>query len=315
MKNAPQISDLDVFCVVVEKHSFVGAATELGVSPAFISKRVQILEKTLDCKLLTRSTRSISLTEDGKYIYEQARRILVDLEFMTESLNSKKDQLAGNIHITCGFSLGRQYIAPILSDLLSQHPKLKIQLNTLDTRQNLLRSNVDLDIRVGNDLDPNLIARKLASNIRILCAAPRYLETFGTPSVIDDLNQHQCLFIKETDYPLGTWKMEHHNKEYTIKLRPHLSSNNGEIVKMWAIQGHGIMMHSLWDVLAAIKAGELVQVLPTHWERADIYGAYASRLSHTSKVKVCLDYLEAQLTEKMPISEIEAITEYSYVPY
>ena len=83
MKNKPQISDLDVFCVVVESQSFVGAATELGVSPAFISKRIQILEKTLDCKLLNRSTRNISLTEDGKYIYEQSRRILVDLEYMT----------------------------------------------------------------------------------------------------------------------------------------------------------------------------------------------------------------------------------------
>ena len=85
MKNKPQISDLDVFCVVVESQSFVGAATELGVSPAFISKRIQILEKTLDCKLLNRSTRNISHTEDGKYIYEQSRRILVDLEYMTEA--------------------------------------------------------------------------------------------------------------------------------------------------------------------------------------------------------------------------------------
>ena len=94
MKNKPQISDLDVFCVVVESQSFVGAATELGVSPAFISKRIQILEKTLDCKLLNRSTRNISLTEDGKYIYEQSRRILVDLEYMTEALSCKNDMLA-----------------------------------------------------------------------------------------------------------------------------------------------------------------------------------------------------------------------------
>ena len=315
MKNKPQISDLDVFCVVVESQSFVGAASELGVSPAFISKRIQILEKTLDCKLLNRSTRNISLTEDGKYIYEQSRRILVDLEYMTEALSSKKDMLAGNIHITCGFSLGRQYIAPLLSQLLEHHPKLKLQLNTLDTRQNLLRSNIDLDIRVGNDLDPNVIARRLAPSIRILCAAPSYVERKGEPESLEDLHDHQCLFIKKTDYPLGTWKLENRNKEHTIKLRPHLSSNNSEIIKLWTLQGHGIMMHSLWDVLEYLKQGELQHVMPDFWERADIFGVYPARLTQSSKVKACLDYSEEELVGMLPLEEIEAITQYSYNPY
>ena len=299
MKNKPQFSDLDVFCAVVRCKSFSGAANEIGASPAFVSKRIQVLEKTLDCKLLNRSTRNVSLTEDGKYIYEKSRRILIELDNLKETATQNNDSLSGTLSVVCSLGLGRLHLAPILSELMFLHPKLTLKLDTIDNMIDLVQHGIDIDIRVGNVLDPNIFAKRLLANQRILCAAPDYLKEFGYPLDLNDLQNHGCLVTKERDQPFGLWRFDSSHGERRVKVSPKLSSNNGEVVKNWALAGHGIMLRSEWEIQDALRQGALIHILKEYWQDADIWAVYPSRLNESAKLKLCLDFIMLKLHERI----------------
>lgn len=299
MNNLPKIADLTVFCLVARKKSFIGAADELGTSPAFISKRIQIVEAQLQCKLLNRSTRSVSLTEDGKHALAWASRIIEDLQDMTNTMSGSHQNPTGTFTITSSLGFGRQYVAPFLSSLITTYPRLNIRFDTIDNMVDLIEHNIDLDIRIGNEIAPNLIAKKLAKNRRILCAAPAYLAKKGTPQVLKDLHHHECLIIKERDHPFGLWRFNAAAGEQSIKVTGSLASNNGEMVRMWAMSGHGVMLRSLWDIAPEIANGNLVHVLPEYWQDADIWAVYPSRLKTSSTLRICIDFLEAHLADTL----------------
>ncbi|MBP6346157.1 MAG: LysR family transcriptional regulator [Neisseriaceae bacterium] len=299
MNNMPQVVDLTVFTLVVKNKSFVKAADELGASPAYVSKRIQVLEQTLNCKLLHRSTRSLSLTEDGEVVYDWASNILLDLKDMTETVASHPNNPIGTLSITSSLGFGRRHVAPLLSDFVTLYPKLKIRFDAVDKVQDLIAHHIDLDIRIGNDIAPHLIAKKLHPNKRILCAAPAYLADHGTPKTLKDLLQHECLVIKERDHPFGLWELNSTKGGQDIKVSGTLASNNGEMVRLWALAGHGIMLRSVWDVGAEIERGTLVQVLPDYWQDADIWAVYPSRLNASAKLRVCVEFFEQQLAARL----------------
>ncbi len=189
--NYPNLDDLNVFIHVARRSSFVGAANELGMSAAYVSKRVKLLEQNLGVVLLHRSTRQVSITEDGERIYEWAKGILESVQQMGDVVSSQ------------GF--GRRFVAPALSELAARYPKLDIRLDIQDRLVDLIEEGVDLDIRVGNQIAPHLRARHLARNWRVLCASPAYRQ--GTPVNPGELANHDCLVIKERDRPFGIWHL------------------------------------------------------------------------------------------------------------
>lgn len=160
MNNLPNLSDLKVFCTVTKRKSFVASAEELGVSPAFISKRINILENNLNCKLFHRSTRHVSLTEDGKLILERVVHILNEFDEISELVNNPLSTPTGHLDIVSSFGFGRKHVAPILSKLMTMYPKLEIQFDTIDNTKDLIQHSIDLDIRIGNEIAPNMIAKK-----------------------------------------------------------------------------------------------------------------------------------------------------------
>ncbi len=295
MNNLPKTSDLMVFAAVVRQMSFVGAADELGVSPAFITKRIQILEKSLHCKLLHRSTRHLRLTEDGQIVYDSVVKILSDLNTMSETVSSHSDDPAGHLYITSSLGFGRRHVAPLLSEFISHYPNLKLRFDAVDKVQDLIDNDIDLDIRIGNDIAPNLIAKKLFSNRRILCASPEYLHRQGTPHLLTDLLNHECLVIKERDHPFGIWQLDTQQGRQNIKVSGFLASNNGEMVRLWALAGHGIMLRSLWDIGLEIQQGHLIQILPEYWQSADIWAVYPLKLATSAKLRVCVEFFEKHL--------------------
>lgn len=299
MNNLPKIADLSVFCTVARKKSFIGASTELGTSPAFISKRIQMLEQQLQCTLFHRSTRSVSLTENGKLVLEWASRIINDVEEMTETLTSQEDNPTGTFVITSSLGFGRCHVAPLLSELITRYPRMQIRFDTIDTMLDLIEHDIDLDVRIGNGIAPNMIAKKLAPNKRVLCAAPRYLSSRGQPQHLKDLLHHDCLVIKERDHPFGLWRLNSVYGDQSINVDGPLASNNGEMVRLWALAGHGIMLRSLWDIGPEIASGKLVQVLPDYWQDADVWAVYPSRLEHSSKLRLCTAFLEEHLVGRL----------------
>lgn len=291
MNNLPLLNDLRVFMLVARRAGFAAAAEELGVSPAFVSKRVSLLEQTLNVMLLHRTTRRVTITEDGERIYEWAQRILQDVDEMMDELSDVRQVPQGTLRIISSFGFGRRVVAPALSALALQYPQLELRFDVQDRLVDLVNEGVDLDIRVGDDIAPNLIARQLAANHRVLCASPQFLARHASPKQLSDLAALPCLVIKERDHPFGVWQLHSKEGQHAIKVTGPLSSNHGEIVHQWCLDGQGIALRSWWDVRENIASGHLVQVLPDYWQPANVWAVYVSRLATSAKIRTTVEFL------------------------
>lgn len=292
MNANPQLDDLRLLCVVARHRSFAETARELGVSKAVVSKRIALLEAAVQERLFHRTTRSVSLTAQGEIVYQWAQRILEDVDLMGEAISREKAAPSGLLRICSSTGFGRSRLAPALSALAVRYPQLEIQVELFDRLVDLVEEGFQLDIRIGRVHESNVIARRIARNRRVLCAAPAYLARFGTPGSLDDLKAHRCIPIRERDQDFGRWELAGPEGLTAIKVSGPLSANNGEIVRQWAIDGHGIILRSTWDVSREIGSGLLVPVLPAYYQQADVWAVYPSRLSVSAKVKVCVEFLE-----------------------
>jgi len=299
VNNLPNLSDLKVFCVIAKRKSFVESAEELGVSPAYISKRINILETSLNSKLFHRSTRHVSLTEDGKLILERVANILDEFHEISELINNPQNAPVGHLDIISSFGFGRKHVAPILSKLITLYPKLTIHFDTIDNTKDLIEHSIDLDIRIGNEIAPNMIAKKLASNFRVFCASPSYLMKNGIPEHIDELQHHDCLTISERDQSSVLLKLRHSCEDVITRVTPRFVSNNGEITNQLAIDGQGIILRSIWDVADELLSGQLQHILPGYWQDADIWAVYPSRLKSSSKLQTCILFIQQELIGRL----------------
>lgn len=300
MNNPPLLTDLRVFILVARRAGFAVVAQELGVSPAYISKRIALLEQNLNVVLLHRTTRRVTITEEGERIYEWAQRILHDVDQMMDELSDVRQVPQGMLRIISSFGFGRQVVAPALSALARQYPQLELRFDVEDRLVDLANEGVDLDIRIGDDIAPNLIARKLGTNYRILCASPSFLAQHGMPKQLADLATCSCLVIKERDHPFGIWQLQNKEGEHVIKVTGPLSSNHGEIVHQWCLDGQGIALRSWWDVCDNIASGHLVHVLPEYYQPANIWAVYVSRLATSAKVRITVEFLRRYFAERYP---------------
>lgn len=283
--------DLRVFATVVRKASFVEAARDLGASPAYVSKRVRLLEARLGTQLLHRTTRRVALTEAGERVYRWTQRILDDVDQLLQEVGGASADARGHLHVVSSFGFGRHAVAPALNALTEHHPRLQVRLDLHDRLVDLAAEGCDLDVRVGDEIAPHLIARRLAGNHRVLCAAPSYVARRGLPRTLDDLRAHDCLAIKERDHPFGLWRLQCDGREQAVKVGGPLSSNHGDVVLMWALQGRGVVLRSTWQVAPMLADGRLVQVLPGCTQPADIWAVYPTRLERSAKLRVAVEFL------------------------
>ena len=288
----PLPEDLRVLLTVIRQNGFAAAADELGLSPAYVSKRIQILETTLGTRLLHRTSRRVSLTEDGERVQRWALRILDDFQQLHDELSDAHDSTRGRLHICSSFGFGRNHVAPAVSLLAERYPELEIRLDLFDRVVDIINEGFDLEIRVGDDIPGQHIGRRLVSNRRVLCAAPSYLQRRGTPQTLDDLQQHDCLVIKERDNAFGIWNLDRDGGQENVRVSGPLSSNNGEIVLQWALDGRGVLLRSLWDVKPLLEQGRLVQVLEDYSQSANVWAVYPTRLAHSGKLRACVEFLQ-----------------------
>lgn len=293
----PLAEDLRVFLAVVNKQSFAAAATELGQSPAYVSKRIQILEEALSARLLHRSTRGIRLTEEGERAQRWALHILDNFDQFIGDLSDSRTEPRGNVHICSSFGFGRCHVAPAVAELAERYPQLSLRLDLYDRVVDLVAEGVDLEILVGDDIPEQHIGKKLAQHQRILCASPDYLQSQGVPDSLADLTQHQCLVLKERDNPFGIWSVTAGEEEQRIRVKGALSSNSGEVVLQWALKHHGIILRSQWDVQPYLDSGELVQVLPAYSQPASVWAVYPMRLAESAKLRVCVEFFQQRFSQ------------------
>ena len=278
-------NDLRVFATVVRKSSFVAAAEELGMSPAYVSKRIGILEAALGVRLFHRTTRRVVVSDDGEQVYARTLTILASLDSLVDEVGERKGVPRGQLRVSSSFGFGRNVVAPAL----------QVRLEVFDRLVDIVTEGFDIDVRIGDDIAPQLIARRLMTNHRILCASPAYLARRGTPQTLRALEAHDCLPIKERDLPFGVWRLRGAEEEGVVKVSGPLSTNHGEIAMQWAVAGAGIVLRSRWDAQAYLDRGQLVQILPAYAQEANVWAVYPQRLAGSAKVRVFVDFLERHL--------------------
>ena len=294
----PLPEDFRVFLTVVRKQSFVGAAKELGQSPAYVSKRIQILEQRLQVKLLYRTSRKIALTNDGDLVRQRAIQILDNFDDLFSDLSDAHQIPTGALNICGSFGFGRNHLAPAIAALANRYPTLDIRLELFDRVVDIVNEGFDLEILVGDDIPGQHISRHLVSNRRVLCATPEYLDQYGTPKTLDELQNHRCLFIKERGVPFGLWNLtDQSGKRHSIRVSGRMSSNHGEVVLKWALHHQGIVLRSMWDVAPFLEQGVLVRLLEDYSQSANVWAVYPTRLSHSAKLRASVEFFESYFSQ------------------
>ena len=222
---------------------------------------------------------------------------------MMDELSDVRQVPQGTLRIISSFGFGRRVVAPALSALALQYPQLELRFDVQDRLVDLVNEGVDLDIRVGDDIAPNLIARQLAANHRVLCASPQFLARHPPPKQLSDLAALPCLVIKERDHPFGIWQLHSKEGQHAIKVTGPLSSNHGEIVHQWCLDGQGIALRSWWDVRENIASGHLVHVLPEFFQPANVWAVYVSRLATSAKIRTTVEFLRHYFQQHYPQHE------------
>lgn len=255
------LSDMDLYVRVVQQNGLAAAGRELGLTPSSVTTRIKNLENHYQVKLLTRTTRSISLTQEGHIFYQECLEILEKIRQVEVKLKTKQNRISGPLRVTATSDLGRRHIAPLLDRFVNIHPEVKPFLNLSDAVTNLTDNDIDVAIRYGVASDSQLIAHKLIDSKRVLCASPDYLKRYGVPETIDNLKDHACMTMIQVRKPLSKWYFDTPNGETSISIQPSRSCDDGEQIKQWAIGGAGIAMKSFWDVLDELESGQLTTVL------------------------------------------------------
>jgi DNA-binding transcriptional LysR family regulator len=288
---ADKLFDMLVFVRVVEAGSLSGAARDLNLSLAVVSRKLARLEERLGVRLANRTTRTLTLTEEGDRFHARCTRILSEINEAEMEVTSGKDTATGLLRVTSTFAFGTRWLAPLLKEFQATHPGLHVHLNTTDTVTSIVEAGYDLAIRFGSLADSSLIARQLAPNVRVICASPSYLDAKGHPGTIEDLLLHDCIVYGEP--PLDHWTFLD-GRSVTVKGT--LTTNNGELAHRWALAGGGLVMKSLWDVAADIEAGELAIVLPgVKLPAAPIHAVFPHNRLTAAKVRLCVEFLATRL--------------------
>lgn len=286
------VSDLAFFALLVREGSLAAASAELGVTPPAVSRRLAALESRLGVRLLNRTTRRQSLTPEGERYLDEGGRILADIEQLEQGLAAGRDSVRGSLRINATFGFGRRHLAPAIADFARLHPDVEIILQLTDRPLDLTETAMDLGIRFGPPPDARVLARPIAGNRRLLCAAPGYLAEAGTPAQVQDLASHRCIVIRENTRAFNTWVLSDGQRQLSVKVRGVLSSNHGEVAVDWALAGHGIVLRSEWDVAGYLRSGQLCRVLsPWVGAAADIHVVYPQRHHLSLQVKVFIDFL------------------------
>lgn len=303
-----QASDLGFFSVLASAGSLSAAARELGITTPAVSKHLALMESRVGLSLVNRSTRRMSLTPEGELCLEHARRILGAIDDLEQLLGASKATPKGLLRVNATLGFGRSHVAPLISRFARQYPQVEVQLQLSVNPPPLTEEAFDVCIRFGAPPDARVIARRIAPNRRLLCAAPVYLARHGTPRVPNDLTRHHCIGIRQGEEAYGVWRLTSgrgkHATTEAVKTRGNLTTNDGEIAVNWALDGHGILMRAEWDIARYLSNGRLVQVLPQCFTPdADIHAVYPQRHQRAARVRVFVDFMAQALRQQTTMAE------------
>ncbi|MBD2060633.1 LysR family transcriptional regulator [Oculatella sp. FACHB-28] len=295
-----QLTSLVFFARVTQHGSFSEAARQLGSSPASVSRAVQQLEARLGSRLLNRTTRSLSLTEDGKVFYEYCQQILNQLEEAELALSRARSAPTGTLRLDLSVALGRLHIAPALPQLAERYPDLKFEITFNDRYIDLIEAGLDAAVRLGSSPDSQLMMHPLGTARLMVCAAPAYLSRYGEPQTLDDLQSHQCLnFVMPQTGRVRDWIFQQHGRRVEIPVAGRFSFNHPEALVETAIAGGGLIQLYNFLVQPAIARGDLKPVLSAFAPiGSPISILYPQKRYVSAKLKIFIEFMD-ELTAKL----------------
>jgi DNA-binding transcriptional LysR family regulator len=285
-------AEMTAFVRAVETGGFSAAARGLGLTPSALSKLVTRLEDRLGARLLHRTTRRLQLTAEGESFFARSRLILAAMDEAEAEVAQAGASPRGILRLSCGSTFGLHQLAGAIPRFLEMHPDVEIDLTISDQPPGTLDEGVDLAIRTGPLDDSSMVARRICTLERVICAAPAYLRRHGTPRTPDDLQQHNCLWI--TGLPaLRRWPFDTDDGIRVVLVSGNVVANNAEAVLQMAVAGVGITR--LTDVIVgdAIRSGLLVPILADwhHVEPVPLFATYPSGRNLSPKVRAMVEFL------------------------
>ncbi|WP_152736902.1 MULTISPECIES: LysR family transcriptional regulator [Pseudomonas] len=290
-----KLNAMAIFVRVVERGSFSAVARELRTSQPTISKILKALEVELGGKLIARSTRQLSLTDEGQRYYAQCRQILAAVDNAEHSFQSGREQVAGSLRIGSSVSFGRLQIASRLPDFLARYPQLEIDLQLSDQNQDLVEEGLDVSLRIGELGDSNLIARRIGDTRRITVASAAYLARRGEPQTPEQLSEHNCLQFNLLSSQ-NLWYYEKDGQRYSVRIKGNAQSNNSEAIREMVLGGLGIALSPVWLFAEDLQAGRVMAILPDYQTQSlPIHAVFPANRRQSARVKAFVDYMSEAL--------------------
>ena len=287
-----QLNDLKLFIRVADCGSLTAAAVELDISSAVASAGLKRLEKELGTTLFIRSTRSLRLTDAGERYLIHCRRALVDLELGHRAIESSQASISGLLSLAVPSDIGRNVLLPWLDEFLLEYPELKLRLHIGDNLSDFYHDKIDVALRSGKPKDSSLVAFKICNSRRVLCASPDYIKQFGEPNSLEQLPQHNCLFLMLDERTHDQWVFNKNGQQHKVRVSANRTCNDADIARRWAVSGQGLVFKSWLDLTDDIESGRLVPLLNDYQgEEADLYLVCPGREHVTPVVLLLRDIL------------------------
>ncbi|MBU2923585.1 LysR family transcriptional regulator [Colwellia sp. C2M11] len=280
------------FVHVAETESFTQASKKMAISTAQVSRQVSALEVRLDTKLFYRTTRKVSLTEEGRIFYQHCRSVLDGLDEAERAISNLQSRPHGKIKLTAPTTYGEQKIMPLVNDFVKKYGDVEVYANLSNQKIDLVEEGYDLAIRLGKLPDSTMMAKKLGKRTNYLCASPAYLNQYGVPHSLSELSKHSCL-LGTLDY----WHFSDDGKEKNIRVTGRLRYNSGYSLVDAALKGLGIVQLPDYYVQQYLQNGQLISVLDNMRELDEgIWALYPHNRHLSPKIRLLVEYLSTHLT-------------------
>jgi DNA-binding transcriptional LysR family regulator len=280
------------FVYVAEYESFTQAAKKMGISTAQVSRQVSALESRLNIKLLYRTTRKVSLTEEGRVFYQHCRGVLDGLDAAEQAVSNLQTKPQGRIKLTAPVTYGEQQLLPLVNDFMGQYSAIEVTAFLSNQKIDLIEGGYDLAIRIGKLSDSTMMAKKLSCRTNFVCAAPAYIDKYGIPYALNELGQHNCL-LGTRDY----WHFKETGKERNIRVTGSVQYNSGYSLVDAALKGLGIVQLPDYYVQKYLESGELLSLLDNYREPEEqIWAVYPHNRHLSPKIRLLVDFLALHLS-------------------
>lgn len=288
-----RFKEIEAFVQVMEHGSMAAAALAAGVTPVMMGRRLDALEQRLGTQLVIRTTRRLSLTDQGASYLDECRQLLARWDEAERAVSARHQRASGHLIVSAPAAFGRLHVAPHASSFVKANPEVQLSFNLTDRVVDLVREGYDMGIRIGGQIDPNFVAIKLASNQRVVCGTPAYFRKRGKPRTLEDLRQHNCLAFNLQGGQQRGWYFLKDGKTVTVRVEGNLDCNDGELLHRWVSEGLGLGWRSTWEIQGQLQNGELVTVLDEFALPAyDIMAVYPQQKHLPAKVRFFIEHLK-----------------------